>query len=196
MATTTSDKLGHAAERFLDKGETALNARERHVLEKALSRQTLSLDTSKTFDEDATFGQRLADGVASFGGSWTFLIIFGVALLAWVASNLLLAGGAPDPYPFIFLNLILSMLAAVQAPVIMMSQNRQSAKDRLVTSHDYECNLKAEIEIMALHDKIDQMRNDDLKRLIGQQQEQIALLTRLVQGHLGDSAKPDGAEPA
>ena len=78
----------------------------------------------------------------------------------------------------------------------MMSQNRQSAKDRLVTSHDYECNLKAEIEIMALHDKIDQMRNDDLRQLLAKQQEQIALLTRLVQGHLGDSAKPDGAEPA
>ena len=196
MATTTSDKLGTAAERFLDKGATALDARERRVLEKALSRQTLSQDTSMTFDEDASFGQRLADGVASFGGSWAFLIIFGLVLLVWVAGNLLLRGGAPDPYPFIFLNLVLSMLAAVQAPIIMMSQNRQSAKARLVTSHDYECNLKAEIEIMALHDKIDQMRNDDLRQLLAKQQEQIALLTRLVQGHLGDSAKPDGAEPA
>ena len=182
MATTTSDTLVQAAERFLDKGGTPLDARERHVLEKALSRQTLAQDTSEAFDEDASFGQRLADGVASFGGSWTFLILFGLMLLAWVASNLWLADGAPDPYPFIFLNLILSMLAAVQAPVIMMSQNRQSAKDRLVSSHDYECNLKAEIEIMALHDKIDQMRNDDLRQLLAKQQEQIALLTDLVRG--------------
>ena len=180
MTTMTTDKLVHAAERFLDKGERALNPSERRVLEKALSRHTLSEDISETFDGDATFGQRLADRVASFGGSWTFLIIFGVILLVWVGSNLLLRAGAPDPYPFIFLNLVLSMLAAVQAPVIMMSQNRQSAKDRLVTSHDYECNLKAEIEIMALHDKIDQLRNDDLKLLIGQQQEQIDMLTELV----------------
>ena len=129
----------------------------------------------------------MADGVAAFGGSWAFLIIFGIVLAIWVALNLALRGIAPDPYPFIFLNLILSMVAAVQAPVIMMSQNRQSAKDRLVTSHDYECNLKAEIEIMALHDKVDQMRNDDLKALLGKQQEQIDLLTRLVESHLGEA---------
>ncbi|MGV8854161.1 MAG: DUF1003 domain-containing protein [Devosia sp.] len=187
MANMATDKLVHAAERFLGKGETSLDARERRVLQKTLNRHTLSEDTSETFDEESTFGQRLADGVASFGGSWTFLIIFGVMLLVWVGSNLLLRGAAPDPYPFIFLNLVLSMLAAVQAPVIMMSQNRQAAKDRMVTSHDYECNLKAEIEIMALHDKIDQMRNDDLKQLLLKQQEQIALLTRLIGDHLAEA---------
>tara|TARA_R110002124_G_scaffold36451_13_gene117426 strand:- start:3348 stop:3947 length:600 start_codon:yes stop_codon:yes gene_type:complete len=187
MANIATDRLVQAAERFLGKGETALDERERRALQTALGRQTLAQDTSETFDDESTFGQRLADGVASFGGSWTFLIIFAVLLAAWVASNLLLRGEAPDPYPFIFLNLVLSMLAAVQAPVIMMSQNRQAAKDRLVTSHDYECNLKAEIEIMALHDKIDQMRNDDLKQLIAQQQAQIALLTRLVENHLAEA---------
>jgi uncharacterized membrane protein len=188
MPNYASDKLIEAAERFLGKGETTLSPVERQVLQQAIGKRALSLDTSAVFDENATFGQRLADGVASFGGSWTFLISFGAVLVAWVGGNLLLTQSALDPYPFIFLNLLLSMLAAVQAPVIMMSQNRQAAKDRLVTSHDYECNLKAEIEIMALHDKVDQMRNDDLKHLIVKQQEQIDLLTKLVESQLGTAA--------
>lgn len=189
MTDTSTDKLIQAAERFLGKGEAALTDTERQVLAQAIGKKALSLDTSEVFDEKSTFGQRLADGVASFGGSWTFLISFGVVLVVWVGLNLLLSQTAPDPYPFIFLNLLLSMLAAVQAPVIMMSQNRQAAKDRLVTSHDYECNLKAEIEIMALHDKIDQLRNDDLKQLIAKQQEQIGLLTKLVETHLASAKK-------
>jgi uncharacterized membrane protein len=184
MTDTSTDKLIRAAERFLGKGETALTAVERQVLEQAIGKKALALDTSAVFDQKSTFGERLADGVASFGGSWTFLSSFGVVLIGWVGLNLLLTQSAPDPYPFIFLNLLLSMLAAVQAPIIMMSQNRQAAKDRLVTSHDYECNLKAEIEIMALHDKVDQLRNDDLKQLIAKQQEQIELLTRLVESHV------------
>lgn len=191
MTDTSSEKLIHAAETFLGKGETTLSAEERRVLEQALGKKAVSVDTSMVFDGKSTFGQRLADGVASFGGSWTFLSIFGAVLVAWVGSNLLLMQMAPDPYPFIFLNLLLSMLAAVQAPVIMMSQNRQSAKDRLVTAHDYECNLKAEIEIMALHDKVDQMRNDDLKQVIAKQQEQIELLMRLVQARAGEAARPE-----
>jgi uncharacterized membrane protein len=188
MTDTSSDKLIRAAERFLGKGETALTDVERQVLEQTIGKKALALDTSAVFDEKSTFGQRLADGVASFGGSWTFLISFGIVLLGWVGINLLLSRSAPDPYPFIFLNLLLSMVAAVQAPIIMMSQNRQAAKDRLVTSHDYECNLKAEIEIMALHDKVDQLRNEDLKQLIGKQQEQIELLTRLVESHMAAAA--------
>lgn len=191
MTDTSSEKLIHAAETFLGKGETTLSAEERRVLQQAIGKKAVSVDTSMVFDDESTFGQRLADGVASFGGSWTFLSIFGAVLVGWVGLNLLLAQMAPDPYPFIFLNLLLSMLAAVQAPVIMMSQNRQSAKDRLVTAHDYECNLKAEIEIMALHDKVDQMRNDDLKQLITKQQEQIELLMRLVEGRAGEAARTE-----
>lgn len=191
MTDTSSEKLIHAAETFLGKGETTLSAEERRVLQQAIGKKAVSVDTSMVFDDESTFGQRLADGVASFGGSWTFLSIFGAVLVGWVGLNLLLAKMAPDPYPFIFLNLLLSMLAAVQAPVIMMSQNRQSAKDRLVTAHDYECNLKAEIEIMALHDKVDQMRNDDLKQLITKQQEQIELLMRLVEGRAGEAVRPE-----
>jgi len=185
----SSDIIIRAANRFLGKGAAELSPVEREVLERAIGNRALAQDTSEIFDDKSTFGQRLADGVATFGGSWTFLIAFAVVLLAWVGFNLVLRGGAPDPYPFIFLNLLLSMLAAVQAPVIMMSQNRQAAKDRLVTSHDYEVNLKCEIEIMALHDKVDQIRDADMKSLILKQQEQIDLLTRLVEKQLG-SIKP------
>lgn len=181
----SSEIIIRAADRFLGKGAAQLSPVERQVLERAVGKRALSQDASEIFDDRSTFGQRLADGVASFGGSWTFLISFGVVLVAWVLANLVLRGEAPDPYPFIFLNLLLSMLAAVQAPVIMMSQNRQSAKDRLVTSHDYEVNLKCEIEIMALHDKLDQMRDDDIRSLLVKQQEQIDLLTRLVEKSLG-----------
>jgi uncharacterized membrane protein len=184
MTDNSTEKLIIAAERFLGKGEQALTERERQVLEQALGKKALSRDTSTLFDEKSTFGERLADGVAAFGGSWRFLILFAIALGAWVVVNLVTGQAAPDPYPFIFLNLLLSMLAAVQAPVIMMSQNRQAAKDRMVTSHDYECNLKAEIEIMALHDKVDQLRSEDLKQLVSRQQEQIELLTKLVETQL------------
>lgn len=182
--TDARDVIAQAAKRFFGKAPGQLSRREHLVLERALSQQALSRDSSETFEEKLTFGQKLADGVAAFGGSWRFLIYFAVLLGAWVVVNLTLHGAAPDPYPFIFLNLVLSMLAAVQAPVIMMSQNRQSARDRLVTSHDYEVNLKSEIEIMALHDKLDQMRNDDIKSLLARQQEQIDLLTRLMKNQL------------
>jgi len=106
-------------------------------------------------DDDRTFGQRLADQVAGIGGSWGFIIGFGVALTAWMGVNWLLSGAAFDPYPFIFLNLLLSMLAAIQAPLIMMSQNRQAAKDRKAAESDFVVNLRAELEIMHLHDKLD-----------------------------------------
>jgi uncharacterized membrane protein len=145
-----------------------------------VGRSPIARDINVSFDENLTTGQRLADRVAAFGGSWTFLLLFAGALGVWILGNLWAMGAAIDPYPFIFLNLILSMLAAVQAPVIMMSQNRQAAKDRLDASHDYEVNLKAEIEIMALHDKLDEMRNRELRELIAKQQQQIDLLTRMV----------------
>ena len=105
---------------------------------------------------------RLADKVASVGGSWGFIIGFGVALFSWVGLNVLLATRAFDPYPFIFLNLMLSMVAAIQAPIIMMSQNRQAAVDRAAAEHDYVVNLRAELEIMLLHDKLDALRERDI----------------------------------
>lgn len=176
--------FGKAAHHWFGKPINELTAHQRHALDKALMRRPISKDINDTFQDKLTFGQRLADQVASFGGSWTFIIIFGLFLAAWVASNVLLRRAAFDPYPFIFLNLMLSMLAAVQAPIIMMSQNRQAAKDRLDVTHDYEVNLKSEIEIMALHDKLDQIRTEQLQLLIAKQQEQIDLLTRLLTDRL------------
>jgi uncharacterized membrane protein len=129
-------------------------------------RRPISRDTNEAFDGSSTFGQRMADRIAAVGGSWAFLISFGVVLAVWVTANSLVLTGAWrfDPYPFVFLNLMLSMLAAVQAPVIMMSQNRQSAKDRLDARHDFEVNLKAELEILSLHSKLDALRADHARQ--------------------------------
>lgn len=129
--------------------------------------------------DERTFGQRLADKVASFGGSWTFIIIFGCLLLLWAGMNTFVLaryGDDFDPYPYILLNLFLSMLASIQAPIIMMSQNRQAAKDRLDATNDYEVNLKSELEIIRLHEKIDEFRQVKWSSLIELQQEQLDLL--------------------
>ncbi len=169
-ATSPPDAVKLLAKRILDIGYEDLPARERHVIERVARRIAVSRDVSTSFEENRTFGERLADRIATFGGSWTFLMLFGLAIAMWVAINSALLVGAVeqpfDPYPFILLNLFLSLVAAIQAPIIMMSQNRQSAKDRVQASHDYEVNLKAEIEIMALHEKMDELRQKDLKALI------------------------------
>jgi uncharacterized membrane protein len=116
----------------------------------------ISKDINDTHDETLTLGQRTADKIATFGGSWIFIIGFGVVLVAWIITNtLILSKKAFDPYPFVFLNLVLSCLAAIQAPIIMMSQNRQTEKDRLTAANDYLVNLKSEIIIEDLHNKID-----------------------------------------
>ena len=130
--------------------------------------------------DDRTFWERLADHVAAVGGSWAFIGGFFVLLLIWTGVNVLILGrfvGKPfDPYPFIFLNLLLSMLAAIQAPVIMMSQNRAAAKDRLQAEHDYMVNLRAELEIMRLHDKLDELRSREIETLAQAQTEALGLL--------------------
>lgn len=145
-------------------------------------------DTNLAFQNRLTVGERLADRVAAVGGSWGFIILFALGLTVWTGANVVLRRAAFDPYPFIFLNLLLSMLAAVQAPIIMMSQNRQAAKDRLDAAHDYEVNLKAEIEIMALHDKLDQMRAREIETMLRRQQDQIDMLARLLREKTGDPA--------
>jgi len=123
-----------------------------------LLRTRVSRNINEEEQDQLTFGERLADRVAAFGGSWTFIIAFGIVLVAWVLGNTAVLVKHPfDPYPFIFLNLILSMLAAIQAPVIMMSQNRQGAKDRLKADMDYRIDLKGEMEIAHLHTKVDQI---------------------------------------
>ncbi|ARS66105.1 DUF1003 domain-containing protein [Sinorhizobium meliloti] len=173
-------EIADSASRYLGRPVELLTDRERAVFRRHVARRAITRDSNRSFDEKLTSGQRLADKVAEFGGSWTFIMIFALALALWVGVNLLATTPAFDPYPFIFLNLILSMLAAVQAPVIMMSQNRHSVKDRVDAAHDYEVNLKAEIEIMALHDKLDQMRDIELKSLVEKQQQQIDLLAGLL----------------
>ena len=158
------------ARRILEEGYADLPDRERRVLELVAQRMSVSQDINLNFDKGRTMGERLADRIAAFGGSWTFILIFTIGITVWVVANTLLftrLGDQPfDPYPFILLNLFLSLVAAIQAPIIMMSQNRQAAKDRLQASHDYEVNLKAEIEIMALHEKMDELRQKDLQALI------------------------------
>jgi len=154
-----------------------LSGAEHRVLEKFIRRIPVLGDATAT-PGDLTLGQRAADRIASFGGSWPFLGIFAAILLSWIAYNSEV--GRPfDPFPFILLNLVLSCLAAVQAPVIMMSQNRQAEKDRLNAKLDYDVNLKAEIEILALHEKLDQMREKAWGELLEIQERQLALLDRI-----------------
>src|SRR5438270_7637262 len=155
-----SQHLQETAKRFLRKEWDKLTERERRVVKRLVERAHISRNTNREFEDERTFGQRLADKIATFGGSWTFIIIFGAILFVWITLNsflLLYRTGPFDPFPYILLNLVLSMLAALQAPVIMMSQNRQSAKDRLKSDMDYEVNLKAELEVAQLHSKVDRI---------------------------------------
>ena len=154
------------AEDLLGRRFDELEPEEQNVLRRISAGTLIGLDAEEEAALHASFADRLADRVAAVGGSWSFIIAFGVVLLGWmlINSRILEAFGLHpfDAYPFIFLNLILSMLAAIQAPVIMMSQNRQAAKDRLNEKLDYEINLRAELEIMRLHEKLDQMRINEL----------------------------------
>jgi uncharacterized membrane protein len=159
-----------------------LSALDQEVIESLQQHEILSNDLSKQFERKLTFGERLSDHIAEFGGSWKFLITFGAVLIIWIAINgVLLVTHAFDPYPFILLNLILSCLAAVQAPIIMMSQNRAEARDRLRAENDYKVNLKAELEIRHLHEKIDHLLRRQYNRLFEIQQIQIELLEEI--GH-------------
>lgn len=169
-----------------EKGE--LTALDHEVLESLRRHETLSSNVDAEFDKDLALGEKMADGLATFGGSWTFLIIFAAILFIWIAINSFLLLKKPfDPYPFILLNLVLSCLAAIQAPVIMMSQNRQEAKDRLRSQHDYQVNLKAELEIRHLNDKIDHLLSHQWERLVEIQQIQIDLLSEIA--HLRNKGK-------
>lgn len=172
--------LDSAALRWFGKAASALTAMERNVLQHLLHRDTIAEDAPHSAASvQASLGDRLADQVARFGGSWTFIGLFALVLVGWAVLNTLALRHPFDPYPFIFLNLMLSMLAAVQAPIIMMSQNRQAAKDRAQADSDYQVNLKAEMEIMALHDKLDSLRLERLEALLQQQGEQLDALRRL-----------------
>ena len=155
-----------------------LDDRERAVVAALLSQNTIARDVDREYTGQLTFGERVADQVASFGGSWKFLGLFLGSMGIWIGINVVEM--VPfDPYPFILLNLVLSCVAAMQAPVIMMSQNRQSSRDRLDARHDYEINLKAEMEVMGLHVKVDELRDRQWAALVDLQDRQLKLLERI-----------------
>ena len=176
-------KPDEIASKFLGGSYESLDQRAQKVARHVAGRKHIARNVTKEFDAKPSFGQRAADAVASFGGSWTFVGLFAATMLVWVGLNaflLLSRGKTFDPYPYILLNLFLSMLAAIQAPIILMSQNRQSEKDRITAEHDYEVNLKAELEIMLLHDKIDRLRETQWDELLQIQKEQLKLLADLI----------------
>ena len=161
-----------------EKGE--LSELEKEVLESITRHEILSTQVDEIYDSSLTFGQRLSDRMARFGGSWQFIIIFAGILFGWVVVNTTALLIKPfDPFPYIFLNLLLSCLAAIQAPIIMMSQNRQEAKDRLRVMHDYQVNLKAELEIRQLHQKLDHLLSNQWERLAEIQDIQMEVLTEM-----------------
>ena len=142
--------------------------------------ELLSRNINKEFESSLTLGERLADRLADFGGSWTFISIFMTVLIIWMAINTWILLTRPfDPYPYILLNLVLSCLAAIQAPVILMSQNRQESRDRLQSDHDYQINVKAEIEIRKLHEKLDHLLMHQWQRLMEIQQLQVDLMDEI-----------------
>jgi len=169
-------------EKALEEQRGELSAVENAVIESLKEQAVLSRNMEAEFATRLTFGDRLADRVAEFGGSWRFIITFGVIIAVWIIVNSIMLLLRPfDPYPFILLNLVLSCLAAMQAPIIMMSQNRQESKDRLRSEHDYQVNLKAEIEIRQLHIKLDQLINHSWQRLLEIQQVQTELMEELTE---------------
>jgi len=174
---STANNLHESTYEFLD--ETS-----KKVVRHIAGRKHISRNTESEYAKKITLGQRAADAVASFGGSWTFITIFAAIMVVWVGLNSFLLVNINkvfDPYPYILLNLFLSMLAAIQAPIILMSQNRQAEKDRLNAEHDYEVNLKAELEIMLLHEKVDLLREGQWSDLLAIQKQQLKLLEDLIE---------------
>ncbi len=159
----------------------AITELEHEVVRSMQEHEVLASNLNADFETKTTFGERLSDNIAELGGSWRFIMGFGAFLALWVGLNTLLLRGdkSLDPYPFIFLNLILSCIAALQAPIIMMSQNRQSAKDRLQADYDYKVNLKAELEVRHLHEKVDYLLKQQSQRLFELQEMQIELMEEL-----------------
>jgi uncharacterized membrane protein len=167
-------------EEVLEEEKGEVTSLEEQVMQSMKEEELLSENINIEFDQQLTFGQRLADRLADFAGSWIFIGLFASVLLVWIALNSLLLLFKPfDPYPFILLNLVLSCLAAIQAPVIMMSQNRQETRDRLQAEQDYQVNLKAELEIHHLHEKIDHLLINQGQRLLEIQKIQVELMEEL-----------------
>jgi uncharacterized membrane protein len=171
---------GRFVEELLHSERGEITDLERDVVESLRRHETIGRDVEAELDDDRTFGQRVSDRIAEFGGSWTFIIAFFAFLVVWMAINVAVGlSQAFDPYPFILLNLVLSCLAAIQAPIIIMSQKRQEVRDRLRSQNDYRVNLKAELEIRHLHEKIDHLLTKQWERLAEIQQIQVELLQEL-----------------
>jgi uncharacterized membrane protein len=155
---------------------------EQRVRQALSQRATVTRDVEAEYEQKIGFGERLSDLVAEFGGSWKFILAFSAVMAAWMLLNTLFLGaGAIDPFPYILLNLALSTLAAIQAPIIMMSQNRQAAKDRARSEHEYEINLKSEIEIGQIHRRVEEIQEVHWKDLLEVQRRQIEYLERLLE---------------
>ena len=171
---------GRYVEKILEEEKGELSSFDKEVLESIVNKDLLSKNVSQDFDEKLTFGERLSDKIAQFGGSWFFISLFGIFLIVWMIINIVVITVHPfDPYPFILLNLILSCIAAIQAPIIMMSQNRQEDKDRKRATHDYQVNLKAEIEIRQINDKIDHLIMQQGQKMLEIQEIQIELMEEI-----------------
>jgi uncharacterized membrane protein len=173
-------------EDVLETGRGELTKLEEDVVTSLRKEELLSVDLNTQFDRQLTLGEKLADRVADFGGSWMFIGMFGFVLLVWITVNSAVLLRRPfDPYPFILLNLVLSCLAAIQAPIIMMSQNRQESKDRLRSENDYRVNLKAELEVRHLNEKMDLLLSHQWNRLIEIQRIQVELMEELAHRRSG-----------
>ncbi len=167
-------------EQLVKRESKELSKLEKDVLNAIHTNQFLSQNIEPEIESELSFGQKTADKIAEFGGSWMFIIFFFLFIMTWISVNLIAFFQEPfDPFPFILLNLILSCLAAIQAPIIMMSQNRQEQKDRSRSEHDYKINLKAELEIRLLHEKIDHLIVHQNQRLIEIQQLQLDYLEEI-----------------
>lgn len=167
------------ARRFFGAG--ALDDGHQSIVEHIETRQPISRDVTEVAEAQESFGDRTADRVAAIGGSWPFIGVFFLFLVAWTGINtvMLTKAEAFDPYPYIFLNLMLSMLAAVQAPIIMMSQNRQAEKDRIAAAHDYEVNLRSELEILGMQEKLDRLRGEQHEAILARQNDILERLARI-----------------
>ena len=180
------------AQKLLQVELEKLPPEERLIVERFISRGRIARNVQREFDAQLTFGERLADRVATVGGSWSFIGAFVIFLIAWMVLNsVMLVNRAFDPFPYILLNLILSCIAALQAPVIMMSQNRQAEIDRMQAQNDYEVNIKAELEILQLHEKMNEMREKDIASLMDIQNQQSELLNRIA-SHLIENTGDEG----
>ncbi len=168
-------------ERLLEDEKGELSDLEEQVIRSIREEEILTENINEEFDQGLTFGDRVSDKIAEFGGSWRFILSFGAVLIAWIVANSIFLARRPfDPFPYILLNLVLSCIAALQAPVIMMSQNRQETKDRLRSENDYRVNLKSELEIRVLNERMEHLLKKQWQRLLEIQEIQTDLIRQLV----------------